>query len=93
MKHHEAFEKDMKADMDGIYDLKAFPENYEVKKKFGFKISGDDLEYINAAEKTRKFINFKDKEIEVEGVTLKCLSTDMTSKHMVVSIGSEHYPK
>ena len=57
----EAFEKDMKADMDGIYDLKAFPENYEVKKKFGFKISGDDLDYINAAGMWINFFPFSEK--------------------------------
>ena len=40
----KAFDEQINATKSSSYDIAAFPENYELEKKFGFKMKGDDFE-------------------------------------------------
>ena len=91
----KAFEEQINATKSSSYDIAAFPENYELEKKFGFKMKGDDFEFLKVAERLKNYINTKDKEIEVRkiGVTIKCIKADMQGKNIQMSIWSDTVDK
>ena len=91
----KAFDEQINATKSSSYDIAAFPENYEVEKKFGFKMKGDDFEFLKVAERLKNYINTKDKQIEVRkiGVTIKCIKADMQGKNIQMSIRSDTVDK
>ena len=67
----KAFEEQINATKSSSYDFTAFPENYELQKKFGFKMKSDEFEFLKVAERLKNYINTKDTSTRLESLQIK----------------------
>ena len=83
-------EKTLQDYKNSIYDFAAYPSNYALDDKQGFKIWSDHVEFIAVLKRVEKMLNKKNEVFKVKGRILKTVKQKGPKNPMQVSIFMEN---